>query len=182
MVGSFVSQDPLGLSVGNNVYSYGPNIWNWIDPLGLCKEGLGDSSTSPWLDDPRVGIRSHLETYRGGGSYLVPESAYNRFVKGQKSIGRPDGQFITTKKDMDKLISETGGDVSKISNRLGTRWNEPLYRVDIENPLLHNARFPSGLESGADPELFRWGGYTSGGMSEIIIDPIPSRAFSVSPL
>jgi RHS repeat-associated protein len=38
-VGSFISQDPLGLAAGENVYGFGPNAQVWIDPLGLCKEG-----------------------------------------------------------------------------------------------------------------------------------------------
>lgn len=37
-VGSFVSQDPLGLAAGENVYIFGPNVQGWIDPLGLCKK------------------------------------------------------------------------------------------------------------------------------------------------
>ena len=56
------------------------------------------------------------------------------------------------------------------------------YRIDIDNPLLHNARLPSGLERKADLELFRWGGYTSGGMPEVIIDQVPKGQFSVTPL
>jgi len=36
--GSFISQDPLGLAAGENVYVFGPNAQGWIDPLGLaCK-------------------------------------------------------------------------------------------------------------------------------------------------
>jgi len=31
----FVSQDPIGLDGGDNVYSYAPNSTGWIDPLGL---------------------------------------------------------------------------------------------------------------------------------------------------
>ena len=35
---SFISQDPLGLAAGENVYAYAPNVWGWVDPLGLeCK-------------------------------------------------------------------------------------------------------------------------------------------------
>ncbi len=33
--GSFVSIDPIGLAGGTQLYSYGPNPWAWIDPLGL---------------------------------------------------------------------------------------------------------------------------------------------------
>ena len=40
-IGAFISQDPLGLVAGENVYGFGPNTHKWIDPLGLCKnEGL----------------------------------------------------------------------------------------------------------------------------------------------
>ncbi|EBA0748639.1 RHS repeat protein, partial [Salmonella enterica subsp. enterica] len=33
--GRFTQQDPIGLNGGINLYSYGPNPLNWIDPLGL---------------------------------------------------------------------------------------------------------------------------------------------------
>jgi len=35
-IGSFISQDPLGLVPGENVYEFGPNAQGWIDPLGLA--------------------------------------------------------------------------------------------------------------------------------------------------
>ena len=37
-VGSFVSQDPLRLVPGENLYSFGSNTLKYCDPLGLCKE------------------------------------------------------------------------------------------------------------------------------------------------
>jgi len=83
---------------------------------------------------------------------------------------------------MDSLLAETRGDLASINKRLGTNWTERLYRVDVHNPLLHNACLPSGLEEGADTELFRWGGYSSGGMLEVVVDPIPAGACSVSPV
>jgi RHS repeat-associated protein len=33
--GSFISQDPLGLVPGENIYTFAPNIQGWVDPLGL---------------------------------------------------------------------------------------------------------------------------------------------------
>lgn len=34
----FLSKDPLGLAAGENFYAYAPNVWGWVDPLGLsCK-------------------------------------------------------------------------------------------------------------------------------------------------
>ena len=32
---SFISQAPIGLAGGENVYAYAPNVWNWVLPLGL---------------------------------------------------------------------------------------------------------------------------------------------------
>lgn len=34
-LGSFLSQDPLGLTAGDNLYCYADNVWSWIDPYGL---------------------------------------------------------------------------------------------------------------------------------------------------
>jgi RHS repeat-associated protein len=32
---TFVSQDPLGLAAGVDLYRYAPNVWTWVDPFGL---------------------------------------------------------------------------------------------------------------------------------------------------
>ncbi|UCF93035.1 MAG: RHS domain-containing protein [Desulfobacterales bacterium] len=34
-IGSFISQDPIGLVGGSNLYRPFPNVWAWIDPFGL---------------------------------------------------------------------------------------------------------------------------------------------------
>lgn len=41
---SFISQDPLKLASGENLYNYADNVWAWIDPYGLteCKGPLTD--------------------------------------------------------------------------------------------------------------------------------------------
>jgi hypothetical protein len=108
---------------------------------------------------------------------------YKKFIAGKPFVGRGDGLYATTKEAIDQLIAESGGDLAKVKKRLGIEpqyWNEPLWRVDIHNPLLHNARMPSGMEAGANP-LFQWGGYTRGGMPEVVLDPVPNGAFGASP-
>ncbi|QCY13047.1 RHS repeat-associated core domain-containing protein [Pseudomonas sp. MPC6] len=35
-VGRFITQDPIGLLGGENLYAYAPNTNGWIDPLGWC--------------------------------------------------------------------------------------------------------------------------------------------------
>jgi RHS repeat-associated protein len=44
--GRFVSQDPIGLQGGNNLYQYAPNPISWIDPLGLTFEDLVSGAVS----------------------------------------------------------------------------------------------------------------------------------------
>jgi RHS repeat-associated protein len=39
--GRFVSQDPIGLAGGLNLYRYAPNPISWIDPWGLCPNQWG---------------------------------------------------------------------------------------------------------------------------------------------
>ncbi len=39
-IGRFVSQDPIGLLGGDNLYAYAPNPTGWIDPFGLARKGL----------------------------------------------------------------------------------------------------------------------------------------------
>jgi hypothetical protein len=169
----------LGLTAGKNLYSYAKNTWSFIDPLGLCKKGLGDANTSPWLSDPRTGVRMHLEEFRNGGSFLTTRNVYDKVIDGKKMIGYPDNTMYITKKGyMDKLFSEANGDISVLEKRLGFdsghfAKNGGLVRVDIKNPLLHNARMPSGLEMGANNH-FKWGGYTSGGAPEAVINQVPN--------
>jgi hypothetical protein len=134
------------------------------------------------LKDPRTGVITHLEGFRSGGSFLIPESALKRFVRGQRIIGDPDGQFITTIEAMDQLLLEASGDLNLVKKRLAIPhqfWNEPLIRIDIHNPLLHNVRLPVGFERGSN-SMFRWGGYTSGGLPEIVIDPFLIEGATVS--
>lgn len=35
-IGAFISQDPLGIDEGVNLYRFAPNPWRWSDPLGLA--------------------------------------------------------------------------------------------------------------------------------------------------
>ncbi len=46
--GRFISQDPIGLNGGLNLYAYAPNPLGWIDPLGLALTGV-DFTGSPDL-------------------------------------------------------------------------------------------------------------------------------------
>lgn len=43
-IGRYISPDPIGLLDGHNEYSYSPNVWGWIDPLGLCEKELSPTN------------------------------------------------------------------------------------------------------------------------------------------
>ncbi|WP_428148569.1 RHS repeat-associated core domain-containing protein [Delftia acidovorans] len=43
VVGSYINQDPIGLTGGANMSSYPTNPVDWIDPLGSNKMGRGKS-------------------------------------------------------------------------------------------------------------------------------------------
>lgn len=64
-VGAFVSEDPLGIYANTNLYRYAPNVWSWIDPLGLeCKRlGLGLKSARRGLDYIEWSQRHGYSTY-----------------------------------------------------------------------------------------------------------------------
>lgn len=84
---------------------------------------------------------------------------------------------------MDKLLRDAGNDRAAVKKALSIpkeACNEPLIRIDVANPLLHNARMPSGFESGAN-DLFRWSGYTKG-PPEVTLNPIPADDLIVTPL
>jgi hypothetical protein len=148
----------------------------------LPVSGLGDAQTSPWLVDPRAGVRYLVEDFRQGGSFLVTQEGYEEFIAQTPLIGRADGQFLTTSRAMDDLLKAANGDVGVIKSKLGIpadQWNGPLIRIDVPSPLLYNARLPSGLEGGANSQ-FMWGGFTKGGMPEIVTNPIPSPGITVT--
>jgi RHS repeat-associated protein len=112
---------------------------------------------------------------QGGGSWLMTEAQFNLYAKGAQTIGRADGQFMTSATRMNQLIQETGGNPALLGQRLGvSSWGPGtnLLRMDVTNPMLFNPRMPTGSMSGANP-LFRPGGFTSGGVPEIVTDPLP---------
>ncbi|WP_313318754.1 RHS repeat-associated core domain-containing protein, partial [Pseudomonas sp.] len=59
-VGRFITQDPIGLSGGRNLYSYAPNSIGWIDPLGWCSKALGKNLESSGVPRPQNTAAHHI--------------------------------------------------------------------------------------------------------------------------
>ena len=76
-LGTFISQDPLGIFAGDNLYLYGPNTLVWIDPLGLaCKAialGLDPFFKNlpgvHWKNWAREGVTRRTVTNRFGRAF-----------------------------------------------------------------------------------------------------------------
>lgn len=79
-VGRFVSQDPIGLAGGLNLYQYAPNPLSWVDPLGLAKELTSGSVY-------RMGS--------GTDSNLTPRPGKDTTTGLSTTIEKPTGKFQT---------------------------------------------------------------------------------------
>ncbi|MBR8253041.1 RHS repeat-associated core domain-containing protein [Burkholderia ambifaria] len=84
--GSFITQDPVGLAGGPNLYRYAPETSRWSDPLGLAK------SIDPFFilpdreDEWTTGLLYFTRPLPGNGIALV--SGTERHKSGQTAEGR----------------------------------------------------------------------------------------------
>lgn len=124
-------------------------------------------------------ISQHLSKFNEGAAYLVPKSSLDKF--GRSLVGRPDGQFVMTKKEMDALLQSANGDLSIIEKELGLppgAWaGNEIVRIDVKNPKEFNVRLPSGNEAGAN-EFWIPGGVLPNGKLEAVIDQIPQGKYT----
>jgi len=85
-IGAFVSQDPLGLAAGENIYQYAPNTQGWIDPLGLCKE-------AKYIYDGKSSRYRNTENGRYVSQRNLPYPSNNGFASSSKGVIQK-GQII----------------------------------------------------------------------------------------
>jgi len=116
-----------------------------------------------------------------GGSWLMTQQQYHLYVRGAPMVGRPQGQFVTPKPIMDKVIRLTGADSAKMQRLLSTEgWEgQTMFRIDVDRPLLYNLRLPKVTSPGAN-RLFVEGGKTAHGLPEGLIDPVPAKEASAT--
>ncbi|MCU0127170.1 RHS domain-containing protein, partial [Pseudomonas vlassakiae] len=104
-VGRFLSQDPIGLAGGINIYSYAANPAQEIDPLGWCSTKLGNSMGARKGD----GMANH---------HLIPEEVlsnpqFARMFDRLKSMGfngdgASNGIFLPGSKTLTQRINLPG--------------------------------------------------------------------------
>ena len=119
-------------------------------------------------------IERHLNQFRDQPTFFLLESVHDNWCK--DGIGRPDGQFLLTKEDGDRIQE-------KLSNRstfsegmaeLGltpTAWvGKRIMRVTVKD--IPSLRMASGNEQGAN-KYWIPGGYLPGGLPEAVCDRLP---------
>lgn len=107
-IGRYISPDPAGMRGGYNVYEYGLNPINWIDPLGLCRRG--NKATQDHMDKVRdqfLADNPGFELVRGGrdptNGAQIPEQYLPPLTPG---TGRSGSSFV----DM-RFVHPTTGEV-----------------------------------------------------------------------
>ena len=118
-------------------------------------------------------IQNHLQSFKDSGAVKIMPN------EPSGTIGGKGGTFVMSGDELDEIIQYANGDISKIEDALGL---DPGYLG--KNPVIvmmddsSNVRMPSGNELGAWPEYWEPGGYTSGGIKEAVIDPVPEGEYT----
>jgi hypothetical protein len=113
-------------------------------------------------------IDSHLNLFSQGAIRFTSREGAAQYG----TVG-PDGGFVIPKKEFDKVLNQSNGDLRIVEKKLGL---EPGYLGDKDTMVvlikpqdIRGLRMPSGNESGAN-KLWVPGGYTSGGIPEAIMN------------
>ncbi len=109
---AFISQDPLGLAAGVNIYQYAPNSWGWIDPFGLTcysrpkgfRKGVRDKvwdsaieSSTGRVRDPKTGrFMSKKKPWEMGHK---PGYEFRKHKKSARSRGVSRKKFLDEHND-----------------------------------------------------------------------------------
>jgi RHS repeat-associated protein len=100
-VGRFASQDPIGLSGGDNLYAYAPNPTGWVDTFGLtktCKECDPCSKLAEALRSGPNGTTVSVETKAQAHDLL--KEAFPDYQK-VRGVGSQEPSGIRKKAKMD---------------------------------------------------------------------------------
>ena len=105
-MGRFLTQDPIGLSGGENAYTYAPNVQMWIDPLGLNPAlALGGYELWMLLFGGAVVVAGQQATQSGG--FTGSRSSAGGAAVSVSDVGKcnkpPEGKFLLVKQYQEKL-------------------------------------------------------------------------------
>lgn len=128
-------------------------------------------------------IRNHLKKFNNGVSMVMGLESYNKYVVHAEKIGRADGCFVMPKYVCDEIDKKFNGDISvyetSLSFNVGYFSSQGgLVRIDVFDISDLNLRMSSGNEGGAN-SYWLPGGFTMGGIPEVVVNPIPKSRVTV---
>jgi RHS repeat-associated protein len=105
-VGRFVSQDPIGLSGGFNLFQYGNNPISWLDPFGLAGATIDATGKAVSLDAHGIPDKNLFEPKQGAAKYsrntaCGPTAQQTAAVQGQPCVvcGTTSTKMVADHKD-----------------------------------------------------------------------------------
>ncbi len=117
---------------------------------------------------PAKYIGEHLAKFDDGAIRFGSRKSYNSYG----TLG-PDGGFVMSKREFEKVMKEADGDLRKVEQLLGLEKNylsgSDTMIMYIDKKDFTNLRMPSGNEGGAN-QYWVPGGVTSGGINEAVMD------------
>jgi hypothetical protein len=115
-------------------------------------------------------IAEHLRNFEDGASRILIRSDYEEY-----GVGKPDpgkSEFVLTKQDADAMITESGGDPAKLTQKLGIPAdqlvNDSLVIIDFHPTELYSPQIPSGNEWGANKQWLPGGKLPKGDLEAIV--------------
>jgi RHS repeat-associated protein len=94
--GRFVSQDPIGLKGGNNLYQYAANPSGWVDPLELTS----CPCNVPGRVQSRINLRNGSQAEGAGWNHLVHEHYSGKPGKSQFTVPQAELKEMLQSKDV----------------------------------------------------------------------------------
>ncbi|MEX5533295.1 RHS repeat-associated core domain-containing protein, partial [Pseudomonas syringae] len=118
-IGRFITQDPIGLSGGDNLYQYAPNPNGWVDPFGLCKSSSGGAKATGEVGPNTAKGVDVVASQGPKGLQLLPDfsnrrKAFEHYAKHSqgvilggkgKATAKPDGADVPEFTSLDSYVS-----------------------------------------------------------------------------
>ncbi|EKT4525033.1 RHS domain-containing protein, partial [Pseudomonas putida] len=143
-LGRFITQDPLGILGGDNLYAYAPNPISWVDPAGLSPSKLLAMAMAKAGNTIPPGYAAH---------HLIPTNVVNRSALIQEAMKRgiynPNGASNGSSLPTSSAESLASGKPLHSGGHLGSYYDAARSRLMIAEQKIGN------IAAASDKELLK---------------------------